>query len=56
MSAKSYSYLSTQQQEKVWIAQPGSGLEKRQCSLQICLRPVGPQPRLGLYFEGKARE
>ena len=24
-------------QHKVWISQPGAGLEKRQCSLRVCL-------------------
>ena len=38
---------------KVWIANPGAGLEKRQCSLQICFRPVGEQPKLGIVFRGK---
>ena len=40
-----------QHQEKVWISQPGSGLDKR--SLQICVRPKGVQPRLGIMFRGK---
>ena len=44
-----------QQQDKVWIAQPGSGLDKRQCSLQVCVRPVGSQPRLGIIFQGKGK-
>lgn len=43
------------QTKKVWIAQPGSGLEKRQCSLQICLRPEGECPRLAIIFRGKGR-
>ena len=38
---------------KVWIAQPGSGLEKRQCTLQICVRAAGEQPRLAIIFRGK---
>ena len=44
-----------QQQDKVWIAQPGSGLDKRQCSLQVCVRPVGSQPCLGIIFRGKGK-
>ena len=40
-----------QHQDKVWISQPGSGLDK--CSLQICVRPTGIQPRLGIVFRGK---
>ena len=42
-----------QHQDKVWISQPGSGLDKRQCSLQICVRPTGIQPRLCIVFRGK---
>ena len=38
---------------KVWISQPGSGLEKRQCTLQICVRAAGEQPRLAIIFRGK---
>ena len=40
---------------KVWIAQPGSGLEKRQCTLQICFNPTGIQPRLAIIFRGKGK-
>ena len=36
-------------QEKVWISQPGCGLGKRQCILQICFRPDGEQPRTGMF-------
>ena len=38
---------------KVWISQPGSGLDKRQCTLQVCFRPSGEQPRIGIIFRGK---
>ena len=34
-----------QHHDKVWTSQPGSGLDKRRCSLQICVRPAGIQPR-----------
>ena len=37
---------------KVWIAQPGSGLDKRQCTLQVCFRPNGEQPRIAVIFRG----
>ena len=40
---------------KVWISQPGSGLEKRQCTLQIVFRPEGKQPRICIVFRGKGR-
>ena len=40
---------------KVWISQPGSGLGKRQCTLQVCFRPVGKQPKLAIIFRGKGK-
>ena len=40
---------------KVWISQPGSGLEKRQCTLQVCFRPTGKQPKLAIIFRGKGK-
>ena len=38
-----------------WISQPGSGLDKRQCSLQICIRAEGKQPPIGIVFRGKGK-
>ena len=38
-----------QNKEKIWISQPGCRLEKRQCTLHICFRPDGEQPRIGMY-------
>ena len=35
---------------KVWIAQSGSKLDKRQCTLEICFRPNGKQPRIDVAF------
>ncbi|MEO0683927.1 MAG: hypothetical protein AAFY76_02490 [Cyanobacteria bacterium J06649_11] len=40
---------------KVWISQPGSGLDKRQCTLQVCFRPTGEQPRIAVIFRGKGK-
>ncbi len=40
---------------KVRISQPGSGLDKRQCTLQICFSPVGQQPQLAIIFRGKGK-
>ena len=38
----------------VWISQPGSGLEKRQCTLQLCIRPEEPQNiPPAIIFRGK---
>ena len=36
--------------EKIWIAQPGSGLDKRQCTLQIVALVEGEQPRIAIIF------
>ena len=44
-----------QHKEKVWISQPGSGLDKRQCTLQVCFRPSGPQPKLTIIFRGAGK-
>ena len=40
---------------KVWISQPGSGLDKRQCTLQVCFSPEGKQPKLAIIFRGKGK-
>ena len=37
------------------ISQPGSGLEKRQCTLQIVFRCKGKQPRLSIIFRGQGK-
>lgn len=46
---ETYETGEDQYKTKVWISQPGSGLDKRQCTLQICFRPDGKQPRLGNF-------
>ena len=38
-----------------WISQPGPGLAKRQCSLQVIFRPEGSQPRLAIFFCGQEK-
>ena len=39
-----------------WIAQPaGSDLDKRQCTLQVCMRPEGKQPPIAIIFRGKGK-
>ena len=45
-----------QNKEKVWISQPGAGLDKRQCTLQICFSPAGSQPKLAIIFRGKGKQ
>ena len=41
--------------KKIWVSQPGSGLEKRQCTLQICFHPEGEQPKIGIIFRGMGK-
>ena len=41
-----------QHDHKVWISQPGSGLDKRQSALQICFKSTGEQPKLGVISRG----
>ena len=43
---RTYEQMNYKHSEKVWIAQPGSGLDKRQCTLQIMTLAEGEQPRL----------
>ena len=40
---------------KVWIQQPGSGLDKRQCMLQVCVRAEGEQTKLAIIFRGTGK-
>jgi hypothetical protein len=39
--------------QRVWIKQPGSGLDKRQATLQLLIRGEGKQPKPVLIFRGK---
>ena len=41
---------------KVWIAQSGSELDKRQCTLEICFQPNGKQPRIAVTFLGQRKK
>jgi hypothetical protein len=41
--------------ERVWIKQPGSGLDQRQATLQLCIRALGVQPRPCLIFRGNPK-
>ena len=54
---KTYELLDKKNPEnknkKVWVSQPTLGLEKRQCTLQICARAAGQQPRIAIIFRGK---
>ena len=42
-------------EHNTWISQPGSGLDKRQCTLQVMVRGDGRQPRLTIIFRGKGK-
>ena len=37
----------------MWAAQPKQGDSKHFCTLNICFRPSGEQPRLAIIFRGK---
>ena len=39
----------------MWIKQPGSGLDKRQATLQLLIRGEGQQPKPVLIFRGKKK-
>ena len=41
--------------KKVWVSQPYSGADKRQCSLNVCFRPEGEQPRIAIVFRGQGK-
>ena len=41
--------------KNVWVSQPAPGLEKRQCTLQICFRPDGQQPKIAIIFRGQGK-
>ena len=43
------------QNEKCWIAIPGSGLDKRQCTLQLCFSPEGNPVKIEIIFRGKGK-
>ena len=39
---------------RVWVANPGPGLEKRQCTLQICISPES-KVRIAIIFRGSGK-
>lgn len=41
--------------EQVWVASPGSGLDKRQCTLQVCFTPENNQVRTEIIFRGQGK-
>ena len=54
---KTYEYMPKGEgsTHNTWITQPGSGLEKRQCSLQVMFRPEREQPKLTIIFRGQEK-
>ena len=50
-----FNEVTDQHKEKVWISQPGSGLDKRQCTVQICFCPTGPHQKLAIIFRGTSK-
>ena len=56
-SKKTYEFIPPGEgvSHNTWISQPGSGLDKRQCSLQVAFRYKGEQPRLAVIFRGKGK-
>ena len=51
---RTYEQIQYKHTEKIWIAQPGSGLNKRQCTIQIT-RAAGEQPRIAIIFRGAGK-
>ena len=41
--------------QKAWISQPSSGLDKRQCTLQICTSGDGLHPNIAIIFRGTGK-
>ena len=54
---KTYDYVEPgkSKEHNTWISQPGSGLDKRKCTLQMMVRGDGRQPRLAIIFRGKGK-
>jgi hypothetical protein len=41
--------------KRVWVTQIGSGLDKRQATLQLCIRARGEQPKSCLIFRWRQK-
>ena len=54
---KIYEYIPKREgsTHNTWISQPCSGLEKRQCTLQVIFRQEGEQPKLTIIFRGQGK-
>ncbi len=44
-----------QRAHRTWVSNPGPGLEKRQCALQVCFSPERPPVRIAIIFRGKGK-
>ena len=58
-TTKTYEQIDKRSQEnrnkKVWTSQPNTGDSKRFCTLNVCFRPTGEQPKLAIIFQGKGK-
>ena len=52
---RTYEQIEYKHTEKIWIAQPGLGLDKRQCTLQIVTRAEEEQPRIAIIFRSQGK-
>ena len=46
-------YGSSETDRKVWVSQQNANSGKRFCTLNICFRPDGGQPRVSIIFRGQ---
>ena len=44
-----------QKYHKVWVANPGAGLEKQQCSVQLAFSPEDDNLRIAVIFRGTGK-
>ena len=55
-SKKTYEIIKQgDKHQRTWVSQLASGLEKNQCTLQVCTRVDGKQPRIAVIFWGKGK-
>ena len=58
-TTKTYEQIDKRSKEnrnkKVWTSQPNTGDSKRFCTLNVCFRPTGEQPKLAIIFRGKGQ-
>ena len=49
-----YESANVGRSDRVWVAQPGSGLDKRQCTLQVCFSPENNKTRIDIIFRSSS--